>query len=388
MSDLAESDPFALDEFSETGSNSDGVADGMAVHGILALLHPDERARIQARVDRAMWAVRRMGDSRKLLWRRRIAWIGGSAGIAAAVLFAVLYVPADSDSSAYAALESIRGSAQIGGRTYAVRIEMDGHQFSPRGAGSREKPNPDTDGPITQRPDGKPRELPKQPLKGGELAIGEGGRWAFTTMVPVNLRRPLDESIDGSDRRPGRSRGAFGFDGTDYWAVGPDGAIRKADSLRELRVPMFFSALDGDTQSAPQPSSQTVGEDADDDLELLTLPSILAMLDRQYAVAIDLDGMRANSDGRKVTIVTAIRNGLGDPRGPQTVRIVADSTTFEVLRANWEWTEPASSPPHQASPPKARLKRVNIELLDTPSRPSAWFEPSSHGAPQPRAPLE
>lgn len=321
----------------------DDLADGMVVHGMLSLFQPGETARVQQRVDRAIATIRRMNDSRRLFWRTRLAWVGGSVGIAAAIALAVFYVPADSDSSAYAALESIRGSTRQGGRSYAVRFEMDG-----------------TGGPIAQAKqlenDKKPLiDNEKKPHRMAELALGSGGRWTIV-ISPPNMPR---------------IRGAFGFDGTTYWTVDPDGSIRTAQTVKELRVPIFISVLESGTS------------DGDEDLELFTLDSMLSKLDREYTISFDRTGDRTNRDGRLITVVTAERTGKRESRAPNTVRIIADSNTFEVLRASWQWTElpPANreQTAPQASPEgKPRIKRIFLELIETPPHGDEWFTAQTH----------
>ncbi|MSR69088.1 MAG: hypothetical protein EXS17_01895 [Phycisphaerales bacterium] len=310
---------------------ADQVADGMAVHGLLALRQPGESDRIKARVQRAISTIREMNDSRRLFWRKRLAWVGGSVGIAAAIGLAVLYVPAGSDSSAYAALESIRGTARQGGRSYAVRFEMDGLGGPP---------------PAVQH-----RDNEMKPIRAAELAVGNGGRWTLL-VSPPNMPR---------------ARGAFGWDGSSYWAVDPVGSVRTSATLKELRVPPFISVLESGTA------------DAEEDLELLTLDSMLSKLDKQYKVSFDRDSDRVDRNGRPVTVVTAERRGKRDFRSPHTVRIVADSSTFEVLRANWQWSQtPLPAGDHSAPAGNHRMKRIFLELTDTPPHGDEWFTPEFH----------
>ena len=324
----------------------DEIADNCAVHGMLALLQPGEAERIESRVDRAIAAIRRDNDVRRQFWRRRIAWVGSTVGIAAAIAFAVLYVPAGSDSSAYAALESIRGSARQGGRTYSVRLDM--------------LDSLDRDVPPSGAPRGGPaaRIQNKPPFRGGELTLGEAGRWVFSVTMPGDA---------------GRTRALCGFDGVTYWAIGMDSSVRTANSIAELRVPFFLSTLGGEAQSA-----------ADDDLELLTLDSILSKLSRGYSLSFDQSAMRQENGRRRVTIVNAARIEPGDGkhavRGPSAVRIVADAKSFEVVRANWEWTESLGLKPSVEPSRKPLKKRVFIELIDAPHREAGWFEARAHSS--------
>lgn len=312
------------------------VADGMAVHGLLAIRQPNESARIEARVERAIATIRRMNNARRHEWRKRLAWVGGSAGIAAAILIALFAVPEGSDSSAYAALESIRGSARQGGRSYRVRFEMD----APGG------PQP----ALSQREDDRNT---RKPMSTAELSLGSEGRWTIV-IAPSNMPR---------------ARGAFGFDGQRYWAVGFDGLIRTAATTKELRVPHFVAVLDNGSA------------DGEEDLDLLTLDSMLAKLDKGYKVSFDPEGDRLDRQGRAVTVVTAERNGPRDVRAPQMVRIVADSSTFEVLKANWQWTElPPQASGQGGSPAKPRIKRIFLELTDAPPHGDEWFRPDLHAA--------
>lgn len=246
MNEPFDFDPFARDD-SEISNSTDRAsdqcdsADGMTVHGLLATLLPGEEARVQERVDRAMSSIRLENKRFQFNLRRRIAWIGGSVGIAAAIALAVLYVPSSSDSKAYAALESIRSSARQGGRTYSVRMEME--------------PAAIDRATIEERLPGPLR--PQMQTRTGELVLGSGGRWTLSIfgMVPP---RAILEALDGRDRsdrrdvpdrRSPRTKGVFGFDGTTYWAIEPTGTIRTAASLRELRTPMISIIESGWAQS-------------------------------------------------------------------------------------------------------------------------------------------
>ncbi len=319
------------------------IADAMAVHGLLALRQPQEAARIEARIERAIATIRKMRNDSQHRWRTRLAWVGGSVGIAAAIGFALLYVPAGADSSAYAALESIRGSAIQGGRTYSVRFEMEGGPGGPGPASSQREPD-------------------RKPFGAAELSLGREGRWTIVVNSP----------------NPPRSRGAFGFDGSRYWAVGPDGSTRTAATTKELRVPPFISILGSGSA------------DGEEDLDLLTLNSMLTKLDKGYKVSFDPEGDRLDRKGRAVTVVTAERKGTRDPRTPQMVRIVADSSTFEVVKANWQWTElPPPASGQNPPPSRPRLKRIFLELTDAPPHGDEWFNPAHHAeerAESPRSP--
>lgn len=335
-------DRFGQDDPARPSHGSSGdltpteVADAMAVHGLLAIRQPNESARIEARIERAIATIRRMNSARRHDWRKRLAWVGGSAGIAAAILIALFAVPEGSDSSAYAALESIRGSARQGGRSYRVRFEMD---------------SPGDPGPALA-----PRETDRvirKPMSAAELSLGSEGRWTIV-VAPSNLPR---------------ARGAFGFDGQRYWAVAFDGTIRSAPTTKELRVPPFIAVLENGSV------------DGEEDIDLLTLDSMLAKLDKGYKVSFDSEGDRLDRQGRAVTVVTAERKGTRDVRAPQMVRIVADSSTFEVLKANWQWTELPPQPSGQGvSPAKPRIKRIFLELTDAPPHEDGWFTPDLHAS--------
>jgi len=366
----SEQDPFARggEQLPSSGSQDDS-ADGMTVHGLLSLLQPGEAVRVQERVDRAISTIRLKNRRFKLHVRRRIAWISGSVGIAAAIVFALLFVPSQSDSQAFAALESIRSSARQGVRTYSVRMEM-------------EIPA------MNRLRDATPIRLQPQ-SRTGELVTGPGGRWVLT-IFGVGPLRPLQDlldHLDGVNRRPPHNKGAFGFDGTTYWVVEPSGMIRTATSMRELHPPMIWEALDTATSSA-QP---------DEEAEPLTLESMLDRLDRGYDVSFDHSAGTEKISGRPLTIVSAKRKTLGQrPHGPTSVQIVADAQSFEVIRAQWEWTDshvdgrrtPEGKPAVQGKLGlfnKPAIKRVFIELaqhVDEHGEPSpktlSIFEPATY----------
>ncbi len=317
MTDPTHNDPFGRDVQVDSEPTVNNQADGMAVHGLLALLLPGEAKRVQQRVDRAIGAIR--GSEKRLKQRafsttvrRRLAWVGGSIGIAAAIALAVLYVPSSSDSQAFAALESIRSSARQGGRTYSVRIELEP--------------------PVTSEGVPSDRPRPMKLVRTGELVMGTGGRWTFTIsgmpgMKPPSQTKQRDEV---ASRSPLRSKCVFGFDGKVYWAVEPSGEIKTAASLRELRPPMIFGALDqsaGDSDAEPEP---------------LTLESMLDKLDRGYEIKFEQAAAADTTSQRPVTVVSAQRLSDGRKKlaafAPERVRIVADAQTFEVLTAEWEWS--------------------------------------------------
>ena len=380
MNDPTEHDPFARDDGSDNSPHTQiESADGRAVHGLLALLLPGEAMRVQERVNCAIARIRSENKPFRTKLRRRLGWIGGSVGIAAAIAIALLYVPTDSSSQAFAALESIRSSARQSGQTYSVRIEMD---------------PPSIDGPIDVD-----RPQPMKHVRAGELVLGSGGRWTFTILAPLvpTLRIGGQGDSAGTDRRPPRAKGVFGFDGKTYWAVEPMGAIRNASSLRELRPPMIFGALD------------TGSAESDSELEPLTLEAMLDKLDRGYTVTFEQANPADLKPNRPVTVVSAKRLP-GDQRrigamGPTSVRIVADASTFEVLTAQWDWDAtvgPPAGTPHpqsrpgfesdsvrKAIPAKFGIfgkKRIFLEITDG-DRSSAgadaledldWFDANSH----------
>ncbi len=324
MNEPFDFDPYARDDSAisnPTGGASDqcDCADGMTVHGLLATLLPGEEARVQERVDRAISSIRLENKRFRLDFRKRIAWIGGSVGIAAAIALAVLFVPTSSDSKAYAALESIRSSARQGGRTYSVRME-----FEPAAINSA---TIDERLPSAQRPQRQTRT--------GELVLGSGGRWTLSIfgMMPSQTTMEALDRRDGSGRRDlptrrsPRTKGVFGFDGTTYWAIEPTGTIRTAASLRELRTPMILMIESGWAQS-------------DDEIEPLTLESMLDRLDRGYVITFEPSAINDATNSQPVTIVTAQRDSsFPKMRGPKSVKIVADAQNFNVLKAEWEWTE-------------------------------------------------
>ncbi len=346
MNNELHTDHFARKD--EGGSPSE-IGDLAAVHGLLALLLPGETAAVQARVDRAIATIRRENMVFGRFVRRPAAWVGGSIGIAAAIVIAVLFLPASSDSRAYAALESIRAHSRDGIRTYQVRVQ-------------------------SEKPDGPQRGGPRQ----AELVLGPGGVWTLGFMMPHGPQ--LDQAGDSQlpplpPPRPARPRITLGFDGTRYWFIRPDGEIVTAKSLRELGAPMMtgaFSALAQDQR------------DSEGDPEPMMLDSILDKLDRGYTTSFGEVLPEDEVEGRATTVVTLKRQkGPEQWRGPRFVRVVADSETSEVLRANWEWVEPQSRDSGPPTPPAVR--RISVRLIDreTPSGRAAleiegWFSPGTH----------
>lgn len=332
MNHFNDQDPFARDEPDQPACDDRSkAADGMVVHGFLALLHPSEALRIQRRVDRAIATIRRENKRFRLNINRRIAWISGSVGIAAAIVFAIFLVPSTSDSQAFAAFQSIRSSTRLGGRTYAVRMEID----------------PVLDNRLSARPDNAQgdttadRPRPQPQFRMGELVMGSGGRWTlaifgaaqpqfqpqFQPQSQVQTQTP-NAVADNQDRRINRPKMIFGCNGTTYWAVGPTGELRTAASIRELRPPMLLGAFDA------------AWEDDGDGIEPLTLDSMLEHLERGYDITFEQASVTAQTDQRPVTIVSARKQPrAGRLIGPKSVRIVADAQTFVVLKAQWEWTD-------------------------------------------------
>jgi hypothetical protein len=373
-------------------------ADALVVHGMLSMISPDEPARLEERIERAIAAVHaeaahasplaRIGQPSQGLatagtlrtgraaWRRRIALAGGGIGIAAVLGFAVLFTPSgpsQSGSQAYAALDSIRAAtARTGDRTFRVRIEHGG---------------------------------PRDRVREGELVLGSGGRFTMTWRGP--------------------SRGVAlvtGFSGAEYWAVLPDGTIRTADHPAKIKLPPLL----GTEPARP-------GED--EDAEQLTLDSMLARLERGYEITFADGAPPATGAGGAplVEVVATRRAGAGrrdrDPQHPppmgdpdrrgsrpdrsghgerpgeqppgpggpgrggpgpfpgpggpgpgpgpggglgpgaDIVRILADASTFDVERLEARWTS--------GMPRTLVIERMSGE--DAPaSRPPEWFTPAAH----------
>ncbi|MSR29134.1 MAG: hypothetical protein EXS03_06120 [Phycisphaerales bacterium] len=348
---MNERDPFAR----ESDGAPDHVApdhvaaDSAVVHGLLALLLPGEAARVQRRVDRAIDTIRRENGRFRLRVRQRVAWIGGSVGIAAAIVLAVFFVPSDSDSRAYAALESIRATAREGVRTYRITMELEN---SPSKGVSR----------------------------AGELVLGPGGRWMLAFQPPSP---PPNESGDESKPRTPRLRVNFGFNGTVYWLIDPHGEVRTAKSMRELNLPMFLGTLE---------SGGVIDQGESVELEPLTLESMLAKLDRGYTTSFEPSPMESQPGDRPTMTVSFTRKGTaGRTPGPRHAMVVADAQTYEVLRAHLEWIDAGSQSGARMGP---FAKRINLELLEGASRrPSSqlqqtsdWFEPEFHAKNRPSKP--
>ena len=378
-------------------------ADSLVVHGMLSMIAPDEPARLEARIGRAIAAVHaesartspiaRIGASgdglgpsyalraHRTSWRRRIALAGGGIGIAAVLGFAVLFTPSgqsQSGSQAYAALDSIRAAAaRTEDRTFRVRIEHMGPREGARpGApaprrdamrdAGREPRDRDAHRARESIREGV-REGPREGVREGELVLGSGGRYTLIWRGAA------------PDRGPGRGLTlTTGFDGREYWAVLPDGTVRTADHPAKIKLPPLFGT---------EPARQ--GED--DDAEQLTLDSMLARLERGYEVTFSDRAPAIGEGGVPMIEVTAIRRagagrrerdqmppaGGGRPGGPphgpgpDTVQVLADASTFDVERLEARWTGGMGA-----------TRTMVIERLAAPdapaSRPESWFAPAAH----------
>ncbi|MBU3727778.1 MAG: hypothetical protein FGM37_00790 [Phycisphaerales bacterium] len=421
---------FATDlEVADAQAAPSRSADSLVVHGMLSMIAPDEPARLEARIGRAIAAVHaesartspiaRIGHSAAGLgashalrshhasWRRRIALAGGGIGIAAVLGFAVLFTPSgqsQSGSQAYAALDSIRAAAaNADGRTYRVRIERGPAADAPRDPRRGEMREPghpwrdagrDPAEPRRDRMREPGRDALRDAMREGELVLGPGRRYVLAWRIPG---------------KPAGLR--MGFDGDTYWAILPDGTIRTADSPVALRIPPLFMAAD--------PAPQDDGEG-----EQLTLDAILTRLERGYDVTF-ANGIAGSpvahseapagarsavpattpptgstlvsiADGAAPTIeVLATRRGgprgrgprpdappegapprrgprpdlpepthhRPPPPGPDSVRIVADATTFDVqlLRAEW------------SAGPMRSMTIERVASADATPLDAAWF---------------
>jgi hypothetical protein len=425
-------DRFATDlEAADAASAPARAADSLVVHGMLSMIAPDEPARLEARIERAIAAVHaesahlspiaRIGHSARgnglaqagaaswhHAWRRRIALAGGGIGIAAVLGFAVLFTPSgqsQSGSQAYAALDSIRAAtARTDDRTFRVRLE----HVEPRGpmaarGALRDGTRQQRDGTREPR-DGarEPRDGAREPRDGarervreGELVLGSGGRYTLTWNSPA------------SDRIPGRGGPIVsGFSGDEYWVVLPDGTVRTSANPAEIRLPPLI----GTEPSRP-------GDD--EDVEHLTLDSMLARLERGYDITFADRAPAAAEGGAPLVEVTATRRagagrrdrdrsmtppfpgagrgrpgGPGGPRGerngpggdrpgpggdrpgpggdrpgPDTVQVLADASTFDVERLEARWTT-------------GPARTLVIERVSEPgnpvTRPAEWFTPAAH----------
>lgn len=426
---LAHDARFATDlEVADAVTMPARSADALVVHGMLSMISPDEPARLDARIERAIAAVHadsalgspiaRIGQQPHGLaaghvrgtgwhhtWRRRIALAGGGIGIAAVLGFAVLFTPSgqsQSGSQAYAALDSIRAAtARTEDRTFRVRIEHSGLRDGARpGMPLREAMR---DG-VRQREGAREgvrdgvRDGVREGVREGELVLGSGGRYTLTWQAPA------------SDRAPSRSGVVTtGFSGAEYWVVLPDGTVRTSDHPAKLKLPPIFGT---------EPARQGDDEDA----EQLTLDSMLARLERGYEIAFADRAPTTGAGGTPLIEVTATRRagagrrdrdrvpppGSGPARGrpgpsgerpgpsgerpahpgpagerpgppgadragpgpgPDVVRVLADASTFDVERLEARWNA-------------GMLRTMLIERVASPaapaSRPAEWFTPAAH----------
>jgi len=357
-------DPCALDLGGDDSPRQQ--ADARVVHGLLRLLDERETARVAARVDRATAAIRagerglRLVGTRPHTFRERLAWIGGSAGMAAAITLALLFFPSSTEATAVAALNSMRSAARAGGRCYEILIQP--HRPPMVGADRGRSQGADrlrTEGADRWRPEGGDGMRAERPDRAraeglrrvGELQLGPEGCWTLTILKP--RRDPPDRPPSGD--RPILERVVMGFDGHEYWLVGPSGAVRHSDSQRTLG-PAFPGLIEAGLLDPP--NAQTDDRDSaiaasPETLEYLTLTSVLDSLDRGYTVSFDAKSDVENLYGRPITVVQARRVDPRSGPAPLSVRLVADAATLEVLSVRLTWdSEPQKSPTSDGRSPR------------------------------------
>ncbi len=339
----------ALDPFSCDDSAGPSAADDIVIHGLLSLLGPGEAAAIQRRLDRAIRAVRK--DRARLHTRffRRVAVASGTFALAAVIVLAIFFVPNDSDSQAFATLDSIRATPRHGTRVYRIRSETDASESS-----------------------GDPRgRLPRQ----GTLVLGPEGRWTLSFAIPAQKQ----SDTAGPPLRQSRGQVVFGFDGGEYWMVFPNGVTRHAESLRELRPPLMLGALG---------AGVILVESETEDLEPLTLDAMLSQLDRGFRTTFQQPRGEGLLDGRPLSIVTFDRRGPSTGKGgPNRVRVVADAQTHEVLQAQWTWVngEPTGDRARATVSREVSIERVegaNGSVWNRSIEEARdWFKPGAHSPP-------
>ncbi|MBM4009320.1 MAG: hypothetical protein FJ285_06980, partial [Planctomycetes bacterium] len=198
-------DPCALDLGADDSPQQQ--ADARVVHGLLRILDEGESLRIAARVDRATAAVRaqegglRLVGTRPRTFRERLVWIGGSAGMAAAIVLGLLFFPSSTEATAIAALHSMRSAARTGGRCYEILIQphrppmVGADRARPEGADRARPEGADRaraevadrarpeggDGMRAERPD---RARTEGFRRVGELRLGAEGCWTLTMVKP------------------------------------------------------------------------------------------------------------------------------------------------------------------------------------------------------------
>ena len=121
-----------------------------------------------------------------------------------------------------------------------------------------------------------------------------------------------------------------------------------------------------------QPAGEPNRPGDDGSLDILTLDSTLARLERGYIVKFVDAPTESRADGRPVVLVEATLKPGKSPmtsRIPGKVSITADAATFEVLRLEAAWDSSASP---------MQLRRVTFDLLGTNSRTDEFFGPASH----------
>lgn len=374
-------DPCALDLGQDDAPHQQ--ADARVVHGLLRMLDEGESARVVARVDRATAAVRaqegglRLVGTRAHRFRERLAWIGGSAGMAAAIVLALLFFPSSTEATAVAALNSMRSTARAGGRCYEILIQP----HRPPSAGPERGR---ADGPERGRGDRPDRARAEGFRRIGELQLGAEGRW---TLTMSKLRRESADRPPTGDR-PVLERIVMGFDGTQYWLVGPRGSIRRSDSQitfgKGFPGAVEVGILDG-------PELDTEGEQiamsgSGESLGYMTLSSVLDSLQRGYQVSFDSRTDADTSLGRPITVVQARRLDSRGGEGPQSVRLVADSTTLEVISVRLTWAiRPSDGAPASAQPAGGMLPPRAVLIRQLPigaceSIGPKWFLPEFHSS--------
>jgi hypothetical protein len=414
---------FATDlEVADAEAAPTRSADSLVVHGMLSMIAPDEPARLEARIERSIAAVHaesaatspiaRIGASgdglglshalraRHSSWRRRIALAGGGIGIAAVLGFAVLFTPSGqspSGSQAYAALDSIRAAtARTEDRTFRVRIEH---------AGPREM----------ARPSGAPV---REGIRTGELVLGSGGRYTMTwrgaarglaivtgfsgseywAVLPDGTVRTADHPAKiklppmfGTEpARPGEDEDAEqltldsmlerlerGYEIT-FADRAPEAgkggaplievtAIRRAGAGRRDHDGMLPQPHEG-AGERPRSGPGSPGGPGE-----RSRPSLGAG-DRSRPGPGGAGERPRPGPGGDRPGGPGPGPGPGGERhgpgaGPNSVRIVADASTFDVERLEARWT---------TGPLRAMLIERVPASTDAAARPAEWFTPSAH----------
>lgn len=256
------------------------IADELLLHGILSMLGDNEPARMEARIDRAMRSIERLGPrlaerahgapgptplhGRLRHWNSRVVAVTGVlTAIIVVAITANLLVTTPTANAALTQIVEAGRDAPF--RRYGFFMERQGPE-----------------GPL--------------PARRGELDIGEEGR--FVCRIEGNA---------------GRAATTIGFDGEQYWLVPPNGPVRVG--------------------GAPGPIAKVT--EIEGDIERLMLEPMLEELHRHYDVRFATDAGPEAGEG-PIRLLAVRRHGRPHRR-PDRVQLEARRGDLAITRFHATW---------------------------------------------------